>query len=130
MEDSYNVDPNAEKDVKTSSTDSKENPKTTGDSQVQDGKNIEINNKKSYEKSDEQQEYVNDINNNTELSNEDPVQDGQGFTMLAAGSTDEDEEEDDDDDNDSITELGDDTDETEKKLPIMQFGRKGTEMPG
>ncbi|MGI8634493.1 MAG: hypothetical protein ACR2KZ_03720 [Segetibacter sp.] len=84
MEESLN---NAAEDnskgVKTSSTDSKENSKTTDDSQVQDGQGVirPEEQKKAYEKSEEQQEYLQDANNNTALSNESPVQDGKGMTM-------------------------------------------------
>jgi hypothetical protein len=69
--------------VKTSSTDSKENSKTTGDSQVQDGEGIERpeEQKKAYEKSEEQQEYLQDANNNTASGNESPVQNGKGMTL-------------------------------------------------
>ena len=83
MEDSYNVDPNLSEGVKTSSTDSKENSKTTGDSQVQDGTGVERpeQQEKAYEKSDEQQEYIEQANNNTASGNESPVQNGKGLTM-------------------------------------------------
>jgi hypothetical protein len=83
MEDSYNVDPNLSEGVKTSSTDSKENSKTTGDSQVQDGAGVERpeQQEKAYEKSDEQQEYIEQANNNTASGNESPVQNGKGLTM-------------------------------------------------
>jgi len=37
--------------------------------------------KKSYEKSDEAQEYIEDANNNTATGNESPVQNGKGMTM-------------------------------------------------
>lgn len=60
--------------TKTSSTDSKSNSKTTGDSQVQDGEHVKAHDTKLYEKSDEQQEYIDDANNNTEVANENPVQ--------------------------------------------------------
>jgi molybdopterin converting factor small subunit len=83
MEENYNSDPGASKEPKTSSTDSKQNPKTTGDSQVQDGEGVERPEaqEKSYEKSDEQQEYIQDANNNTAAGNESPVKDGKGLTM-------------------------------------------------
>ncbi len=84
MEESLNnaVEDNS-KGVKTSSTDSKENSKTTGDSQVQDGQGVvrPEEQKKAYEKSEEQQEYLQDANDNTALSNENPVQNGKGMTM-------------------------------------------------
>jgi hypothetical protein len=83
MEDNYNVDPNLAKDPKTSSTDSKGNAKTTGDSQVQDGSGVERpeQQEKAYEKSDEAQEYIRDANNNTASGNESPVQNGKGMTL-------------------------------------------------
>jgi hypothetical protein len=84
MEESLNnSDGSTSKDVKTSSTDSKENSKTTGDSQVQDGQGVERpeEQKKSYEKSEEQQEYLEDANNNTAVGNKSPVQNGKGLTM-------------------------------------------------
>jgi hypothetical protein len=83
MEESYNADQNISRGTKTSSTDSKNNSKTTGDSQVQDGTGVERPEEpeKAYEKSDEQQEYIQQANNNTESGNESPVQDGKGMTM-------------------------------------------------
>ncbi len=83
MEENYNSDPNEVKDVKTSSTDSKENSKTTGDSQVQDGEGVlrPEEQQKSYEKSDEQQEYIKDANNNTASGNESPVKNEKGMSM-------------------------------------------------
>lgn len=60
------------KTTKTSSTDEKGSDKTTGDSQVQDGKGVVQHEEKTYEKSDEQQEYVDQANNNTKVANESP----------------------------------------------------------
>lgn len=82
MEENYNSDPGISKDPKTSSTDSKQNSKTTGDSQVQDGEGVERpeSQEKSYEKSDEQQEYLQDANNNTAAGNESPVKNGKGLS--------------------------------------------------
>ena len=121
MEDSYNADPNLSKEVKTSSTDSKQNSKTTGDSQVQDGEGVvrPEEQEKAYEKSEEQQEYLEDANNNTASANESPVKDGKGLTMST--NNDGSEEDDDDEDHDPSTEIeiGDDPDETQKKIPIM-----------
>lgn len=81
MEENYNADSNAAKDVKTSSTDSKQNSKTTGDSQVQDGTGVVMpeEQKKGYEKSDEQQEYIEQANNNTASGNESAVQNAKGM---------------------------------------------------
>lgn len=76
MEESFNnKDENLSEGVKTSSTDSKDNSKTTGDSEVQDGKGVvrPEEQTKSYEKSDEQQEYLQSANNNTAVGNENPV---------------------------------------------------------
>ena len=83
MEENYNSDNGESKDVKTSSTDSKANPKTTGDSQVQDGEGVmrPEEQEKSYEKSDEQQEYIQDANNNTASGNESPVKNDKGMSM-------------------------------------------------
>lgn len=84
MEESLNNSlESTSKDVKTSSTDSKGNNKTTGDSEVQDGKGVERpeEKKKAYEKSEEQQEYLEGANNNTASGNESPVQNGKGMTM-------------------------------------------------
>jgi hypothetical protein len=124
MEDSYNVDPTNSKAPKTSSTDGKSNSKTTGESQVQDGQGVvdhEV--ERPYEKGDDQQEYIEQANNNTETANESPVQNGKGMTMLTtvlADSSDDDEDDDDSDD-DPLTEIGigDDPDETKKKIPVM-----------
>jgi hypothetical protein len=76
MKESYNAERDTSENVKTSSTDSKENSKTTGDSQVQDGEGVERpeQQKKAYEKSDEQQEYLQEANNNTAVANENPKQ--------------------------------------------------------
>ena len=83
MEDSYNVNPDLSKEPKTSSTDSKDNSKTTGDSEVQDGTGVvrPEEQEKAYEKSEEQQEYIHQANNNTASGNESPVQNGKGMTM-------------------------------------------------
>ncbi len=121
MDENYNSDPNISKTPKTSSTDGKNSSKTTGDSEVQDGKGVvdhEV--ERPYEKGDDQQEYIEQANNNTEVANESPVQNGKGVTMLATGPNDDDD--DDEDSNDPLTEIeiGDDTNETEKKLPVMR----------
>jgi hypothetical protein len=123
MEDSFNKEPELTKETKTSSTDSKDNDLTTGDSQQQDGAGVAVHEEeKTYEKSDEQQEYIEDANNNTAVANESPVQDGKSMTMSANifGSMDGDDD-DDDDNEDPLTEIeiGDDPDETSKKLPVM-----------
>ncbi|MCW3106872.1 MAG: hypothetical protein JWQ09_1378 [Segetibacter sp.] len=125
MEDSYNVDPDLSKKPKTS-TDSKDNSKTTGDSEVQDGEGVvrPEAQEKPYEKSEEQQEYIDQANNNTESANESPVQNGKGMTMLAnitGKDDDDDDDNDDDDDDDPLTEpeIGDDPNETKKKIPVM-----------
>ena len=81
MEENFNSDPNISKTTKTSSTDSKNNSKTTGESQVQDGTGVvdhEI--ERPYEKGDDQQEYIEQANNNTEVANESPVKNGKGMT--------------------------------------------------
>ncbi|HEX8278134.1 MAG TPA: hypothetical protein VF540_05540 [Segetibacter sp.] len=119
MEESYNSDPQTSGTPKTSSTDSKSNSKTTGDSQVQDGIGVENQEEKSYEKSDEQQEYLEQANNNTAAANESPVQDGKGMTMLAGVGNDEEDDDDEDDDPLTEIEIGDDPAETNKKLPVM-----------
>lgn len=120
MEDSYNVDPDLSKKPKTSSTDSKDNSKTTGDSQVQDGEGVvrPEEQEKSYDKSEEQQEYIEEANNNTASGNESPVQNGKGMTMCANSASDDDDDDDDDDPSTDI-EIGDDPDETKKKIPVM-----------
>ena len=127
MEESYNVDPNRSKDTKTSSTDGKSNSKTTGDSEVQDGEGVvEHEEKRPYEKADDQQEYIEEANNNTKVANESPVQNGKGMTMLTgtmmSDADDDDSDEDDDsDDDDPFTEIeiGVDPDDTKKKIPVM-----------
>ena len=126
MEDSYNADPNLSEKTKTSSTDGKDSDKTTGDSQEQNGIGIANHHEdKSYDKSDEQQEYIEQANNNTAAGNDDPVQDGKGMTMCAPlmGESDEDDDDDDEDDDGdnpyTEIEVGDDPDETRKKIPVM-----------
>ena len=124
MEENFNSDPNGAKDVKTSSTDSKENSKTTGDSQVQDGTEVlrPEEQEKSYEKSDEQQEYLEDANNNTKVANEAPVKDGNTLSMSAFIGTVQNNGDDDDEadeDGDTDLEIGDDFDETKKKIPVF-----------
>lgn len=83
MEDTNNSNADFSQGAKTSSTTSKENDKTTGDSQVQEGAGVirRAEQEKAYEKSEENQEYIQQANNNTETSNASPVQDGQGMTM-------------------------------------------------
>ncbi len=127
MEDTYNADPADSKAPKTSSTDGKSNSKTTGESQVQDGQGVvdhEI--ERPYEKGEDQQEYIEQANNNTANANDSPVKNGKGMTMSAmvlGNSVDDDEDDsnDDEDDDDPLTELqiGDDPDETKKKIPVM-----------
>jgi hypothetical protein len=127
MEDSFNKDPNNKEEPKTSSTDSKDNSKTTPDSQEQNGIGVANHDKKLYEKSEEQEEYIDNANNNTATGNDDPVQDGKGMTMCAGLSLmdedddddDEDDEDDDDDDDGDAFEVGDDPSETKKKMPVM-----------
>jgi hypothetical protein len=122
MEDNYNSESNLTEGTKTSSTDSKNNSKTTGDSQVQDGSGIARTEQqeKAYEKSDEQQEYIEQANNNTEVANEAPVKDGKTLSMIAnTGDDDDDDDEDDDDDPDTDIEVGDDPDGTKKKIPVF-----------
>lgn len=82
MEESYNVDPNTSQGTKTSS-DTKNNSITTGDNEVQDGTDVvrPEEREKAYDKSDEQQEYLQDANNNTAVGNKNPVKDGKGLTM-------------------------------------------------
>lgn len=114
MEDSYNVNPNSEKLPRTSSTDGS-NSKTTRDSEVQDGKGVvEHEVEMPYEKGDDQQEYIEQANDNTEVANESPVQNGKGMAMLFDTNSHDDE-----DDPLIETEIGDDPDETKKKIPVM-----------
>jgi hypothetical protein len=122
MEDSFNKDPNLSKAPKTSSTDGKDSEKTTGDSEVQNGVGIANHEEdRAYDKSEDQQEYIEQANNNTAAGNESPVQNGKGMTMSANIFADDDEAEDDDHDNEPLAdiEIGDDPDETERKLPVM-----------
>ncbi len=122
MENSYNVNSNSEKPPRTSSTDGS-NSKTTGDSEVQDGKGVvEHEVEMPYEKGDDQQEYIEQANDNTEVANESPVQNGKGMTsLLDSNNQDDDDDDSDDDDDDPLTEIeiGDDPDETKKKIPVM-----------
>jgi hypothetical protein len=121
MEENYNSEPNLSEGTKTSSTDSKNNSKRAGDSQVQDGSGVvrPEEQEKAYEKSDEQQEYIDQANNNTEAANEPPVKDGKTLSMMANTGDDKEEEDDYDDETDSDTEIGDDPDETKKKIPVF-----------
>jgi len=82
MEENFNSDPNLAKQPKTSSTDSKDSAVTTGDSQEQNGVGIANHSEvKSYDKSDEQQEYIEQANNNTAAGNDSPVKNGKGMSM-------------------------------------------------
>lgn len=127
MADSNKVDTNNSKAPKTSSTDGKSDSRTTGDSQVQKGEGVvdhEV--KMPYDKGEDQQEYIEEANENTEVANESPVQNGKGMTMLSNfGADDPDDEDDDDDDSDddddplTETEIGDDPNETKNKIPVM-----------
>ena len=123
MEESYNKDTSSTDNIKTSSTDSKNNPIATGDSKVQDGEGVtkQEEETKSYENSEEQEEYIDNANNNTQSGNTDPVQDGKGLTMSGSilFSDEDDDNDEDDDDGDVLTEVGDDPNETNKKIPIF-----------
>ncbi len=112
--------PDSDKDFdqKIKTSDSSVSDKTTGDSEVQQGIGVEKNDVKDYEKSDDQQEYIEEANNNTALANEDPVQGDESLTSYyQTGSFNEDD--DDDDDDERGIEVGDDPDETQKKIPVM-----------
>ena len=120
MEENYNSDPGISKTPKTSSTDGKSSSKTSGDSEVQSGEGVvdhEV--ERPYEKGDDQQEYIEQANNNTEVANESPVKNGKSMTMSA--NTDDEEADDDDNDDDPLTEtvIGDDPNETKNKIPVM-----------
>lgn len=56
----------------TNQPDKNSGSNTSGDSTVQQGKGVEIEKKKSYEKDETQQEFIEEANNNTEVANEDP----------------------------------------------------------
>lgn len=120
MEDSYNTDPNNFKAPKTSSGDGS-NSKTTGESEVQDGKGVADHVEKPYEKADDQQEYIEQANDNTEVANESPVQNGKGMTMVLNVGDDDQDDDDNDSDDDPLTEpeIGDDPTETKKKIPVF-----------
>ena len=124
MQEPYNSDTQSSGDVKTSSDDGRDS-KTSGDSQQQSGQGVVADHdKEPSDPSDQQQEYIDDVNNNTEAANENPVQDGQGLTMSANlpgedDDDDDDEDDDDDDDGDDPEIIGDDPAETKKKLPVM-----------
>lgn len=83
MKESHNAEPDITDGIKTDSTGTKGNSKTTGDSEVQDGRGVDRaeEQKKSYEKSDEQQEFLQDANSNTVKGNESSVKDGKGMTQ-------------------------------------------------
>jgi hypothetical protein len=122
MEDSYNNDESSRETTKTSSTDGRSSGKTTGDSQVQEGIGVENQEQKPYEKSDEQQEYIDQANSNTEAGNENPVQDGKSMTMMVNIGSDNDDDIDEEDENDDPlreTEIGDDQEDTLRKMPVM-----------
>lgn len=124
MEENYNSDPNISQSPKTSSTDGKSNTKTSGDSEVQEGKGVvdhEV--ERPYEKGDDQQEYIEQANNNTEVANESPVKNGKGMTMSSiygdATSADDDDEDSNDDEPSPEIVIGDDPDDSKKKIPVM-----------
>ena len=83
MEDNFNKDPEAKPKTKTSSTeDAKEPGITAGESEVQNGIGIANHpENKTYDKSLEQDVYLDEANNNTANGNDDPVQDGIGMSM-------------------------------------------------
>lgn len=109
------------KDPKTSSSDgTSSDEKTTGESTVQQGEQVvnEEDQNKVINKEQTNEEYVSDINNNTIEANKNPT----GLVNLATpGGDDDDDEDDDDDDDDPLTEIeiGDDPDDTKKKIPVM-----------
>lgn len=118
MEENYNSDPEIAKTPKTSSTDGKISGKTTGDSEVQAGVGVvdhEV--ERPYEKGDDQQEYIEQANNNTEVANESPVKDGKSLTMSNTGRKDSYESI---ADNSRLTEtiVGDDPGETKSKISM------------
>lgn len=122
MQDPNNINPDNSKAPKTSSSDGRNDDKTTGDSQVQNGTGVvqhEV--EPGYEKSDDQQEYIEQANDNTEVANESPVRDGKGMTNSAIVLKDGDDDDEDEDDDDPLTEIeiGDDPEETKKKIPVM-----------
>ncbi len=63
--------------VQTSSSDGSDST-TTPDSEVQEGAGVTTHEKKSYDKGDDQQEYIEEANNNTKVANSDPVKNGEG----------------------------------------------------
>lgn len=110
------------KNPKTSSSDgASSDEKTSGESTVQEGQQVvnEEDQNKAINKEQTNEEYVSDINNNTIQANENPT----GLVGVAMpGKDDEDEDDDDDDDDDeplTEIEIGDDPDQTKKKLPVM-----------
>ena len=121
-EDAFNVASENSKATKTSSGDGSSS-KTTKESEVQDGAGVEKHEEKPYEQADDQQEYIEQANDNTEVANENPVQNGKGMTMVLSAVDDDDDDEDDDDDDDddplTETEIGDDPGETKKKIPVF-----------
>jgi len=110
------------KDPKTSSSNGESSDeKTTGESTVQQGEQVvnEEDQNKVINKEQTNEEYVSDINNNTIEANKNPI----GLVNLAmpGGDDDDDEDDDEDDDDDPLKEIeiGDDPDETKKKIPVM-----------
>jgi hypothetical protein len=111
------------KDPKTSSSNGESSEeKTSGESTVQEGQQVvnEEDQNKAINTEQTNEEYISDINNNTIEANKNPT----GLTGLAmpGGNDDEDDEDDEDDDDDDPLkeiEIGDDPEETKKKIPVM-----------
>ncbi len=105
---------------KTSSSDgTSSDEKTSGESTVQQGQQVvnEEDQNKAINKEQTNEEYVSDLNNNTIQANENPT----GLVGFSLQGDDDDEDDDDDDDDDPLTEIeiGDDPDETKRKIPVM-----------
>ena len=103
---------------KTSSSDgTSSDDKTSGESTVQQGQQVvnEEDQNKAINKEQANEEYVSDINNNTVQANENPT----GLVGLNMLGDEDDDDDDDDDDPLTEIEIGDDPEETKKKIPVM-----------
>ncbi len=103
---------------KTSSSDgTSSDDKTSGESTVQQGQQVvnEEDQNKAINKEQANEEYVSDINNNTIQANENPT----GLVGLNMLGDEDDDDDDDDDDPLTEIEIGDDPEETKKKIPVM-----------
>jgi hypothetical protein len=109
-----------------SSVNQDNNPKTSGDSQPQEGKEVvneqEQNDIVNGQGGEGVEEFVDIAASNTRQANDSPLNNENGTTAGSGIAPKEDEDDDDEDDDDDPLkelEIGDDPEEEKKKIPVM-----------